>query len=151
MILKDLLKVILERGLPVLAIPLGVGLMGSIYIQEWMDEDKRRGKIFYAGTITGTIQEEIYSNTKNKSESKYTLKILTDDKRTIGVSVLDAPDTKKESLDILIDKDSRVRFPVGNVQRGDKSYNYSYVSDETYFGPNTKFGNKRTDRIEILD
>ncbi len=124
--------------------------------------------------IVGTVLEEGYQNTLTpnpewnglvsysnetvKLESKYTLKIKTDDGRILGVSIIDSRGTKsegakkKESLDALIDDGSRISFPAGNWKSDSWIGNERVVRypAETNFTPDTQHGTKRADRIRIL-
>jgi hypothetical protein len=97
--------------------------------------------------ICGTVLEETYAINSSEIDSKYTLKIRTDDgRRTLGVSILDGHDTRKESLDAILDPGMRVCFPRGNLTPE------GYVDEfETYFNDNSLIGSKRVDRITIMD
>ena len=80
------------------------------------------------------------------SASRYTLKVRLDNEEELAVSVFDSEDTKKESLDMLINPGSRISFPRGNLRwRGD----HFGVEGETYFTPEIKIGSKRADRIKV--
>jgi hypothetical protein len=68
----------------------------------------------------------------------------------LGVSVLDAPRMDKEALDILVDKGSRISFIPGNLVEGG-NYGHRCIPKETYFDSQTQFGNKRADRIRVLE
>jgi hypothetical protein len=137
--------------------------------------DRKYERLFEEGKrpIVGTVLEEGYQNTLSpvpnwnglvsysnetvKLESKYTLKIQTDDGRIIGVSVIDGDDrygipVKKEALDAIIEEGTRISFPSGNMRHGNFFVglaNRDYPN-ETYFTPETQAGNKRADRIRIL-
>ncbi len=93
------------------------------------------------------IMSEAYSNETVKLDSSYTLKLKTDDGKTLGVSILDGPRTKKEALDVLVSKGTRIRFPKGNLEK----YEFDPIPEETYFNNQTQFGNKRADRISVLE
>ncbi len=146
--------------------------------------DRKYERLFEEGKrpIVGTVLKESYQNTLSpvptwngamsysnetvKLESKYTLKIQTDDGKIIGVSVIDSDGrygatlVKKEALDAIIssveevgiDNASRISFPSGNWMHGNwfsrtRARNYP---NETYFKPETQAGNKRADRIKVL-
>ena len=116
--------------------------------------------------INGLVSQA-YSNETVRLESKYTLKIQTDDGRILGVSIVDGRynfyggvSVKKESIDAIIDSAeevgmdnaSRISFPAGNRRHGnwfgggeDRIY-----PNETYFTPETQAGNKRADRIKVF-
>jgi hypothetical protein len=145
--------------------------MPTIFYSQYSNESKKREYRYELGLkpIRGEVLEERYENTLSsvpekhieglvsqahsnetvKLESKYTLKIQTQDGRTLGVSIFDGPYTKKEALDILIDKGSWISFPRGDMYESTGKYNYDYVEGETFYDDNTRFGNKRADRIEI--
>lgn len=90
-----------------------------------------------------------YSNETVKLDSKYSLKIVTNEGDTLGLSVIDGGNIKKESLDMIISEGSRISFPKGNLR--DIGYRLpSKDSGETYFTPETQVGTKRADRIKIL-
>ncbi|MBT4166109.1 hypothetical protein HOE04_03665 [archaeon] len=107
--------------------------------------------------IVGTVLEESYENTlvpneefdglvsysneTVKLDSKYTLKIETSSGKILGVSIIDGGNVAKESLDILVEEGSKIRFPREGSQ--DRK--------ETYFNENTQMGTKRASRIEILN
>jgi len=109
------------------------------------------------------------SNETVKLDSKYTLRVETDEGRVLGISVIDFCDHTKESLAILIDsaeevgleKATKVSFPQGNLHhwryvdhllfRGKREIHQSRDYEETYFQAYTQFGTKRADRIRILD
>lgn len=99
---------------------------------------------------------QAYSNETVKVESTYTLRVRTDDGRELGVSVFDGPNAKKESLDVLLDEGSRISFPRGNLEKykyhaSDKRIRQGPIHNEKWFTPSTKFGNKRADRITLID
>jgi hypothetical protein len=95
------------------------------------------------------LVSQAYSGETVKLDSKYILKLRTLKDREIGVSVLDSQDKDKESLGILVDIGSVVSFPRGNI--GKSGDCYSTINKETYFKESTQFGNKRVDRIEVLE
>jgi hypothetical protein len=107
--------------------------------------------------INGLVSEA-YSNETVKLDSKYTLKVETDDGRILGVSVIDSMGTinegavKKESLDILIKTGSRISFPSGNWNNDNFTSRDRIVRSpsETDFTENTQYGTKRADRITVL-
>ncbi|PJE81010.1 hypothetical protein COU58_04730 [Candidatus Pacearchaeota archaeon CG10_big_fil_rev_8_21_14_0_10_32_42] len=117
--------------------------------------------------IVGTVLEEGYQNTLTpnpewnwlvsysnetvKLESKYTLKIQTDDGRILGVSIVDGGNVKKESLDAIIDEGTRISFPAGDWKSPSWIGDNKVAREETYFTPDTKVGTKRADRITVLD
>jgi hypothetical protein len=164
---------------------LGVGV-GSYFVGVGaLDADKKYEKLFQDSqrTIVGTVLKETYQDTLSpvpsqdglvsysnetvKLESKYTLKLQTDDGRILGVSIIDGDDshggipTKKESIDVLIEgaeevgleKATKISFPAGNLRHGNwyTGSENRYYPDETYFTPETQAGNKRADRIKILE
>ena len=100
-----------------------------------------------------------YSNETVRLDSKYTLKVETDDGKIIGVSVIDSKPygtVTKESLDALIGKGTRISFPRGNMQTrnffsvpASRVPNYDRL--ETSFGEDTRVGTKRAHRIKVLD
>jgi len=90
------------------------------------------------------------SNETIKLQSNYTLKVRTVEGKILGISIIDSPNTKKESLDILIDKGSKISFPQGNWYEAVNGKHYKF-DNETYFHENTRFGNKRANRIRIED
>ena len=155
------------------AIALAIGVGGYLGISS-INEYLRTEFAKRSQPIVGTVLEERYQNTLTpnpernglvsysnetvKLESKYTLKIQTDDGRILGVSVIDSRGTRsdgavqKESLDALVDVGSRISFPAGNWKSdnwiGDERV-VRYPS-ETNFTPETQYGTKRADRIRIL-
>ena len=99
--------------------------------------------------ITAIVLEDFYE--KGENNSNYTLKCMTDKNKEIYVSVMDAPDKKKESLDSLISKGTKIAFPKGNISEKKLGYfGYLPIKEETYFTDSTKFASKRADRIKIL-
>lgn len=116
--------------------------------------------------IVGTVLKEVYKNTLTpnperngvvsysnetvKLESKYTLKLRTDDGRVLGVSIVDGGDAKKESLDRIINRGTRVSFPAGNLQNTSWYEDHRVARGETYFTRDTQVGTKRADRIRVL-
>ena len=98
-----------------------------------------------------------YSNETVKLDSNYTLKCLTEDGRTIGLSIIDAGTITKESLDQLIEKGTKISFPKGNYASIGPMWS-SFLNeneirelyDETYFKEDTQVGTKRADRIKVL-
>jgi len=137
--------------------------------------DRKYERLFEEGKrpIVGTVLEESYQNTLSpvpnwngfvsysnetvKLESKYTLKIQTDDCKIIGVSVIDGDGrygtpVKKESIDAIIEKGTRISFPAGNMRHGNWFDGASHrdYPNETHFTPETQAGNKRADRIKVL-
>jgi|SRR3989338_6414040 len=138
--------------------------------------DRKYEKLFEEGKrpIVGIVLEESYQNTLSpvpkwdglvsysnetvKLESRYTLKIQTDDGRIIGVSVIDGDDSwdgtpvKKESIDAIIEKGTKISFPAGNMRHGNwfAGAGHRDYPNETYFTPETQAGNKRADRIKVL-
>lgn len=97
------------------------------------------------------LLSQAYSNETVKLESKCILKCRTDNGKEIAISVINGPNTPKESLDILVNKGSRISFPKGNIHPSSKyAHNYERLEKETYFTDSTQFGSKRADRIKIL-
>jgi hypothetical protein len=86
-------------------------------------------------------------------DSKYTLKVKTDDKRILGISVINGGNIKKESLDMLIEKGSKISFPVGNIHSVDEGLPVRLIiyPEETYIKKESQTGTKRADRIRVLD
>lgn len=167
-------------GLVSLGIATGAYFAGS----SMLDADRKYERLFEEGKrpIVGTVLSESYQNTLSpvpnwdglmsysnetvKLESKYVLKVRTDDGRIIGVSVIDGDEfgknsneqsnigipVKKEALDAIIEEGTRISFPSGNMRHGNwfvGSANRDYPN-ETYFNPETQAGNKRADRIKVL-
>lgn len=146
-------------------IGLGVasGIVSGVYIcvkkinNDFVDKFKKSSR-----SIVGTVLREGYQNTlipnpeydgfvshsneTVKLESKYTLKIKTDDGRILGVSIVDAGTIKKEALDAIIDEGTKISFPTGNWESPGKR-----ARGETYFTQNTQVGTKRADRITVLE
>jgi len=88
-----------------------------------------------------------YSNEPVKLDSRYTLKIKTDEGKILGVSIIDGGNVKKESLDALIGEGTRISFPRGRVPGPWRPY----LDEETLFEEDTQVGTKRADRITILN
>ncbi|MBW2996166.1 hypothetical protein KY332_02565 [Candidatus Woesearchaeota archaeon] len=118
--------------------------------------------------VVATVLEESYQNTLSKVpeydgwvshsnetvklESKYTLKCKRDDNgKIIAVSVVDGESVKKESIDRLVNKGSRISFPAGNHYQQSIPLREFYHPDETYFKEGTCAGTKRADRITVLN
>jgi len=91
-----------------------------------------------------------YSNETVKLDSTYTLEVKTDSGKLIGLSIINGGGVKKESLEILIHKGTRISFPRGRISAPAPSYLREEFRGETTFGINTQVGTKRADRIEIL-
>lgn len=107
--------------------------------------------------ITATVLSQAYQSAHQNKNSKYTLKLRTDDGRIIGLSIVDAhaPSVSKESLDAIIDDGSRISFPMGNYRSADfttlsNGGGSRHFTEETYFTPETQAGNKRADRVTVL-
>ena len=145
------------------ALAIGVGYFGIGRINDSLaDEFQKRSQ-----PIVGTVLAEGYKNTLTsnpefnglvsysnetvKLESKYTLKIRTDDGRILSVSIVDGGNVKKESLDAIIDEGMRVSFPAGNWKSPSWVASLRVAKRETYFTPETQVGTKRADRITVLD
>jgi|TARA_Y100000296_G_C4999682_1_gene169544 hypothetical protein len=97
-----------------------------------------------------------YSNETVKLEPKYTLKVRTDDGRTIGVSIINSEPygtATKESLDALIDEGTRISFPRGNMRATNffVGSGHNYDKRETSFQDDTQMGTKRAYRVQVLD
>ena len=155
------------------AVSLAIGVCGYLGITSG-NEYLRTEFAKRSQPIVGTVLEEGYQNTLTpnpewnglvsysnetvKLESKYTLKIKTEDGRILGVSIIDSSGTrnegavKKESLDALIDVGSRISFSSGNWKSDSWTGHERVVRDptETNFTPDTQYGTKRADRIRIL-
>jgi len=124
--------------------------------------------------ITGTVLEEVYernlspvpasggivsySNETVKLDSTYSLKVRSDDGKLLGVSVIDNNDNIKysrnpdiEGLDRIVGVGTRIQFPRGNINEISFMKGVDRISNETYFHPDTQIGNKRADRITVLD
>ena len=122
--------------------------------------------------IVGTVLTESYQNSlvpnpewdgllsksieTVKLDSKYTLKVKTDEGGVISVSILDSGvygTATKESLDALIEDGTRISFPRGNMRA--KSLivgsRHNYDERETNFQNNTQMGTKPAYRITVLD
>jgi len=154
------------------ALAIGVaGNRGISGINAYLAEEWKKRQV----PIVGIVLEESYENTLSpvdrwnglvsysnetvKLDSKYTLKIKTDDGRVLGVSVIDSKGSRsegavtKESLDALVNVGSIVTFPLGNWKSaswiGDKRV-VRYPS-ETNFTQDVQKGTKRADRIKVLD
>lgn len=170
------LKNKLIGGLVSVGIAVGAYFAGS----SMLEEDRKYERLFEEGKrpIVGTVLEESYQNTLSpvpekhisglvsqaysnetvKLESKYTLKIQTDDGRILGVSIIDGDDSwdgtpvKKESIDAIINKGTRISFPAGNMRHGNwlEGSTHREYPNETHFTPETQAGNKRADRIKVL-
>lgn len=152
----------------------GVGYLGIIEIKTYntyLTKEWEKHQVPIVGTVLKEGYENTlspvdrwdglvsYSNETIKLDSKYTLKIKTDDGRVLGVSVINSKGTRsegavtKESLDILVSVGSRISFPSGNWKSA------SWVGDErvvrypseTNFTQDTQKGTKRADRITVLD
>ena len=171
--MKNLDRVLWNYGIPTLMIGGTLGVIGGIIIslQCTTEELKRAyeegnriisGKVLeerYENTLSSVPEKEIrglishaYSSETVKLDSKYTLRVQTDDGRILGVSIVDAPDVRKESLDILInaEKQTRISFYEGNLVKTENNiHGYEVLDNETYFTPETQFGNKRADRIRL--
>jgi hypothetical protein len=97
-----------------------------------------------------------YSNETVKLEPKYTLKVRTDDGRTIGVSIINSEPygtATKESLDALIEEGTRISFPRGNMRATNffMGSAHNYDERETSFQDDTQMGTKRAYRVQVLD
>jgi hypothetical protein len=165
-------------GVVALGIATVVYLAGSSMI----NANRKYERLFEEGKrpIVGTVLAESYQNTLSpvpnwdglmsysnetvKLDSKYVLKLQTDDGRIIGVSVIDGNEfgkyrqgnvgrpVMKEALDAIIKEGTRISFPSGNMRHGNFFVglaNRDYPN-ETYFTPETQAGNKRADRIKVL-
>lgn len=106
--------------------------------------------------IYGKVIEEKYipaEDNKEDHKSIYKLKIKTNEKEILEINVLDSKDFKKESLDKIVNTGSIITFPRSNSV--DWSFS-PYVRDiydkkETYFKEGVMRGDKRADRIKVLD
>jgi len=128
--------------------------------------------------ISGVVIDEKYipSDKSAGLNSKYILGMRTNSGLNLDVSVIDGPDRSKEDLDIILGTGSGVCFPRGNTdENSDELRPYSEFRDEyrsmkevreacdayndaitkipgeTCFTPETQAGNKRADRIRVLD
>ncbi len=101
--------------------------------------------------IDGLLSQS-YSNETVRLDSKYTLKIETND-RTLGISVIDGGNITKESLDVLIEKGSKISFPAGNIYGIDDGPPMRPIvyQEETWIKQESQTGTKRADRIKVLD
>lgn len=153
----------MPRWYPFMVI-LSIGaLWGIMNEPEW-----RRGKEYerMSGNIQGTVIKEEYtpciiqSNSNPKStklnskdtlriDSKYTLKIKTEEGDTLAVSVVDGPSTKKESLDALVNVGSIISFPKTSLVKWG-SLRYERLTNEDTFFDYTTHGSKRANRIKLL-
>lgn len=99
---------------------------------------------------------EAYSNETVRLDSKCTLTCKPEDRDSpLGISLLDGLNTDKESLLALINEEGGtwISFPRGNLELykyDPKSMYARSIVGETYFKPETQFGNKRADRITVL-
>lgn len=173
--LKDYLKGIVTSdgfviGSMISFFAAGPALAVYFGISENIENTRNKEEVFNMGRITGTVVEEVYenrlesvperhtsglvsesfSNETVKLNSSYTLKVKKDnDGDLIGVCVIDSARNKKESLDLLVDEGSRISFPIGNVDNINGEY--GEIKDEAIFYEDTQQGNKRVDRIRVLD
>jgi len=99
--------------------------------------------------ISGLVSQA-YSNETVRVDSRYVLKLKTDDGKTLGVSIRDSPRIDKEALDAIVDVGTRISFPKGNFSYF-KRRRFGAIPEETYFYNDTRFGNKRASRITVLD
>jgi len=103
----------------------------------------------------GWSGEAIYSPETQVPTTSYTLLTQREEtKAPLAISVIDGGDKRKESLDALISRGSRICFPVGNILpnggRGAyQGYGFSHDQDETYVTPQTATGTKRANRIRV--
>ena len=63
----------------------------------------------------------------------------------------DTKDKVKESLDMLVNQESVISFPRGNLYRSFSldGVHLDSFAEETYFDPETAIGSKRADRIKV--
>ena len=102
------------------------------------------------------LLSEAHSNETVKLDSKYTLRVRTDDGRTIGVSIINSEPygtATKESLDALIEEGTRISFPRGNMRATNffMGAAHNYDKKETSFQDDTQMGTKRAYRVKVLD
>lgn len=121
--------------------------------------------------IVGTVLAESYQNSlvpnpewdgllsksieTVKLDSKYTLRVKTDEGKVIGVSILDSGlygTATKESLDILIEDGTKISFPRGNMRAKNffVGLKHNYDDRETYFRDDTQMGTKPANRVKVL-
>ncbi|MCA9495984.1 MAG: hypothetical protein KC589_03500 [Nanoarchaeota archaeon] len=129
--------------------------------------NKEYGELFQDSNriINGRVMEEYYTesykspNPQNDEmiPSTYVIKIQTES-RILAVSIVDSKDNtgkiiNKESLDSKIENGTRISFPKGNLKHNNwlTGYNTLYYPDETFFSIGVKAGDKRADRITILN
>ena len=131
--------------------------------EEKLKEDFSRSQLPVAAIV---LSEKYTPSDCCNNESKYSLVIKTDKGKEIQLCINDGLKAKKESLDSLINKGSKISFPTGNIAYSpeirQKSYaeiknfyeytfrDYYKAKDETYFAENTPLGKKCADRIRIL-
>jgi len=104
------------------------------YHRKWYESERR---------IVGTVLDSTYTN------NTYSLRLLTEDGKILGLSVIDGSSVKKEALEKIVTEGSVVSFPVGNYI-GWKLFWGQIDRNETYFNENTEIGTKRADRLEII-
>ena len=157
----------------------GIGLVGMIVGCE-LSPDERSESYFKSdpdnqikATVMGEYYEnkfssvpekhikgflsQAYSNETIKLDSKYILKLKTDEGKTIILNIMDCNEINhknyqkgiitKESVNMAIDIGSKIIFPKGNVLNGWEGT----ISGETKFKNETSMGTKRADRIKILE
>src|SRR3989344_2032810 len=95
-------------------------------------------------TIVGTVLEEV------RHKNRYALRLQTNDGRILGVAITDGSTKTAISLDALIENGTKISFPDNNVERGSLLGGLVCIKEETNFTAETKFGQKRADRITIL-
>lgn len=91
------------------------------------------------------LVSQAYSNETVKLNSRYTLRIKTRDGKTMGLSVVDGGGSKKEALDLIVNKSSRISFPKGNLISPGR-----HDPRETYISEDSQIATKRADRINVL-
>lgn len=147
-------------------------LAGGIYFENQYSRNKSRAKYLEKWNesqkpIVATVLSESYENTLSpvekwsgfvshsnptvKLDSKYSLRIKTEDGRVLGLSIIDGGTAKKEGLDQIIEKGSIISFPTGNVVPHPfylKGAAQDY--EETWFKPETQVGTKMAHRITVL-
>jgi len=132
----------------------GASLLPGVYNKRM--DSLREGFENSRGSIVATVQEEINEN------GKYSLNLLTDDGKTIGLNVRDYickghtcdktidRSITASSLDALIEPGTRISFPISNVTRYDVLSGLIGFKRETDF-THQDHGAKYAPRVKILD
>ena len=141
---------------------LGINAGKTNLAEDWVKQNEPIVGIVLAESYQNTLVSNpkvnrliSYSNETVKLDSKYTLKIKTEDGRTIGVSIINSEPygtATKESLDALVEEGTRISFPRGNMRA--KNFfvgaSHNYDNRETSFQDDTQMGTKRAYRVKVL-